>query len=229
MVVKIRTDGKILVGGYFGSYNGTPVIRFVRLNSDGSIDSNFSSGSGFSDLPYAIDIQSDGKILVGGLFTSFDSTTQNRITRLNNVPVQTTPPIPPLTTGEEGLIRYNRDISAFQGHNGTKWELLERATTPPTVLDTTGNIDIDFSGSTLRTQGTLTGNIVYTGSEYSAGSSVTIRVTNGSTQRNVAFPSGWKFVGEKPTNIASNKVAILTITSFGSTEADCVAAWAVSE
>ena len=79
----------------------------------------------------------------------------------------------------------------------------------------------------MRTQGALTGNITYTGSSYAPGSSVTIRVTNGSTQRNVTFPTGWLFVGEKPTNIAANKTAILTVTSFGTTEADCVAAWAV--
>jgi hypothetical protein len=29
--------------------------------------------------------------------------------------------IPPLTTGEAGLIRYNQDVDSFEGHNGVEW------------------------------------------------------------------------------------------------------------
>lgn len=97
----------------------------------------------------------------------------------------------------------------------------------PTTLATTGTVNIDFSGSNLRTQAALTGNITYTASNYAAGRSITIRVINGTTQRTLTFPSGWIFVGTKPTYIAASKRGILTITSFGTTEADCVAAWAV--
>jgi hypothetical protein len=100
-------------------------------------------------------------------------------------------------------------------------------TLPPTTLGTTGTINIDFAGAAQRTQAALTGNITYTASNYAAGRAVTIRVINGSTQRTLTFPTNWVFVGEKPANIAANKRGILTITSFGTTEGDCVAAWAV--
>jgi hypothetical protein len=98
---------------------------------------------------------------------------------------------------------------------------------PPTTLGTTGTINIDFAGAAHRTQAALTGNITYTASNYAAGRTVTIRVTNGSTQRTLTFPAGWRFIGVKPANIAANKVGVLTVTSFGTTEADCVAAWSV--
>jgi hypothetical protein len=100
-------------------------------------------------------------------------------------------------------------------------------TLPPTTLGTTGTINIDFAGAAQRTQAALTGNITYTASNYAAGRAVTIRVINGSTQRTFTFPTNWVFVGEKPANIAANKRGILTITSFGTTEADCIAAFAV--
>ena len=97
----------------------------------------------------------------------------------------------------------------------------------PSTLATTGTVDVDFNGNAVLTQGPLTGVVTYTGSSYTAGSSVTIRVTNGSTERSLSFPTNWVFVGTKPSTIAANKVGILTVTSFGTTEADCVAAWAV--
>lgn len=97
----------------------------------------------------------------------------------------------------------------------------------PETLGTTGTINIDFADSTYRTQAALTGNVTYTGSNYFNGRSVTIRVINGSTQRTLTFPSEWRFLGDKPTNIAANKIGVLTVASFGSSASDVVAAWAV--
>jgi hypothetical protein len=96
-----------------------------------------------------------------------------------------------------------------------------------TGLATTGTVNLDFSTDGYKTQAALTGNITYTASNYAAGRSVTIRVINGATLRTLTFPSGWVFLGTKPANIASSKVGVLTITSFGTTEANCVAAWSV--
>jgi uncharacterized delta-60 repeat protein len=82
--IQIQSDGKILVGGFFTSYNGTTRNRIIRLNSDGSIDNTFNIGTGFNDGVFTIKQQSDGKILVGGAFTSYNGTTRNRIIRLNS-------------------------------------------------------------------------------------------------------------------------------------------------
>ncbi|ANF49948.1 hypothetical protein A0O34_05145 [Chryseobacterium glaciei] len=79
----IQTDGKILVGGSFSNYNGVDRNRIIRLNTDGSVDTSFIIGTGFNDTVYTIALQSDGKIVVGGNFTSYNDIAQNRIVRLN--------------------------------------------------------------------------------------------------------------------------------------------------
>jgi uncharacterized delta-60 repeat protein len=84
--IAIQSDGKILVGGSFTTFNGTTVGRIVRLNSDGTLDTTFTTntGTGFNGVVEAIEIQSDGKIVVGGQFTTFNGTTVNYLTRLNS-------------------------------------------------------------------------------------------------------------------------------------------------
>lgn len=79
----IQSDGKIITGGDFFIYNGTPRENIARLNSDGSIDNSHNPGTGFNDRVYSIAIQDDGKIICGGAFTSFNGNTHNRIVRLN--------------------------------------------------------------------------------------------------------------------------------------------------
>jgi uncharacterized delta-60 repeat protein len=79
-----QADGKILVGGDFITYNGVTENRIIRLNSDGSKDATFVTGTGFNNTVRAIAIQTDGKILVGGSFSTYNGVTENRIIRLNN-------------------------------------------------------------------------------------------------------------------------------------------------
>jgi uncharacterized delta-60 repeat protein len=79
----IQSDGKILVGGAFSTYNGNTRNRIVRLNTDGTIDNTFSIGTGFNGTIIDIKIQSDGKILMAGFFTTYNGNSRNRIIRLN--------------------------------------------------------------------------------------------------------------------------------------------------
>jgi uncharacterized delta-60 repeat protein len=83
--VAIQSDGKIVLTGIFTSFNGSSANRLIRLNSDGTIDTEFlgNIGSGLSSIGFAIDIQSDQKILLGGDFDTFNSNTTRRVVRLN--------------------------------------------------------------------------------------------------------------------------------------------------
>lgn len=83
--IAIQNDGKVIAGGQFTQYNNIANINIVRLNNDGtgSRDNTFLSGNGFNSDVKKIVIQSDGKILVGGYFTSYNGSTANRIVRLN--------------------------------------------------------------------------------------------------------------------------------------------------
>ena len=86
-VVTIQSDGKIIVGGAFSIVNGYTRNRLVRLNSDGTEDTSFYTnlGTGFGgNWTYTVEVQSDGKIVVGGAFTSLNGNTRNRLVRLNS-------------------------------------------------------------------------------------------------------------------------------------------------
>ncbi len=79
----LQSNGKIIIGGWISSYNGTLVKHIARLNVDGSLDTTFNSGSGTNHTVSATALQSDGKILIGGYFSTFNGTGRNRIARLN--------------------------------------------------------------------------------------------------------------------------------------------------
>jgi len=95
-----------------------------------------------------------------------------------------------------------------------------------TLATATGTQNLDFTSQGYLTH-SITGNITYTASNYAEGKSLTIRITSDGTARNLTFPTNWVFVGAKPTSIAASKVAVLSVTSFGATEANTVAAYAV--
>jgi uncharacterized delta-60 repeat protein len=77
-------DNKILVGGVFTSFNGTPRNYICRLNPNGTNDATFNIGTGFNGGVETICLLPSGKILVGGNFTSFNGTPTNYICRLNS-------------------------------------------------------------------------------------------------------------------------------------------------
>jgi len=82
--IEIQSDGKILVGGEFITFTGSSQNNLIRLNSDGSKDTSFDIGTGFNNVVYSTEIQSDGKILVGGIFSTYQDLTQNSLIRLNS-------------------------------------------------------------------------------------------------------------------------------------------------
>lgn len=81
--ISIQPDGKIILVGNFTNYNGTSRIGIVRLLDDGSIDATFDPGNGASAIVRTVVVQSDGKIIVGGDFITFNNILYNRIVRLN--------------------------------------------------------------------------------------------------------------------------------------------------
>ncbi len=80
-----QTDGKYVIGGSFTSYGGVACERIARLNTNGSRDAAFTSGAGIgaNALVRYITLRADGKIWIGGSFTTYSGTARNRIARLN--------------------------------------------------------------------------------------------------------------------------------------------------
>ena len=83
----VQPDGKILIGGGFSFYNGAPVpICLMRLNADGTRDASFNpGGSGAKGNVFAMVVQPDGKLIIGGLFSAYndDESASDRVMRLN--------------------------------------------------------------------------------------------------------------------------------------------------
>ncbi len=82
--IAIQADGKVIIGGAFTAFDQVDSARLARLNSDGSVDTSFSTaiGTGLDDQPNSIYIQGDGKILLGGDFSTVSSTSRPRVARL---------------------------------------------------------------------------------------------------------------------------------------------------
>ena len=78
-----QPDGKFVVGGSFRRVNGVWVYRIARLNSDGSRDTGFDVGSGFNGTVRSVAVSDDGKILVGGHFTSYNGVSARSVVLLN--------------------------------------------------------------------------------------------------------------------------------------------------
>ncbi len=79
----LQPDGKILIGGGFQTYNGTPRNFIARVNADGSLDTTFGPGSGADNYVSALALQPDGKILIAGNFSTYNGTPRKGIARLN--------------------------------------------------------------------------------------------------------------------------------------------------
>ncbi|GEM_PF-4890971 len=79
----VQPDGKILVAGQFSSWAGVPQTNITRLNADGSLDDAFATNAFNNGANiWAVSMQSDGKILIGGSFSSINGQLRNGAARL---------------------------------------------------------------------------------------------------------------------------------------------------
>lgn len=128
--MSIQPDGKIIIGGWFDNFNGTVRNNIARLNVDGSLDQTFApitttstsdSGAGFNVT--ASVIQSDGKIIIGGQFTTYDGIPTNIVIRLNNNL------LPPIAFAQS--VCFNATISDLTALGANlKWYETATSTTP---------------------------------------------------------------------------------------------------
>ncbi len=163
-----QTDGKILVGGDFISYNGVTQTRITRLNLDGSRDTGFTSGTGFNGSPGIIKQQADGKILVGGNFSSYNGVTQSCITRLNidgsrdtsfNIGTGFNSTVTSIEVQPNGKILV---CGFFTSYNGLIQNRIARLNTDGS-LDTSFFAGTGFNGAVFSTATQSTGKIIVGG------------------------------------------------------------------
>lgn len=83
--VALQSDDKLIVAAQFVTVDGQARSKIVRLHPNGDFDTSFDPGTG-PNLQYAakIQLQSDGKIVIAGDFTSVNGVARNGIARLNS-------------------------------------------------------------------------------------------------------------------------------------------------
>jgi uncharacterized delta-60 repeat protein len=87
--VALQADGKVVIGGQFGTLNGSSRSGVARLLATGATDTTFNNGgTGTDGIVRCVAVQGDGKILIGGDFTTYrdsaNTHTRTRIARLNS-------------------------------------------------------------------------------------------------------------------------------------------------
>lgn len=85
-VCDIQADMRILVCGDFTTINGAARKQVARLESTGAVDLSFDLGTGLPPGGFirVITVLSDGKMFVGGNFSSVSGTAREGIARLNS-------------------------------------------------------------------------------------------------------------------------------------------------
>ena len=80
----LTSDGKIIVGGSFSSYQGDPINNIVKINPNGTVDTTFKMGVGFDNIVYDMIELSDGGFLISGAFKNYNGTPVNRLAKLSS-------------------------------------------------------------------------------------------------------------------------------------------------
>ena len=125
--VRVQSDAKILIGGQLTGYNNVKRAGIARVNSDGSLDSSFDPGSGTGEISMvtAMAIQPDGKILIGGQFTTYNGIARNGFARVNSDGALDNS-FSPLANGGVGAIALQNDGRIVIGGNFTAYQGVSR-------------------------------------------------------------------------------------------------------
>jgi uncharacterized delta-60 repeat protein len=81
--IAIQPDGQIVIGGTFIAYNGFARGGVARVLSDGSLDFTFDPGVGTGGNVFALALQPNGQIVIGGRFVQYAGNNRNFIARVN--------------------------------------------------------------------------------------------------------------------------------------------------
>lgn len=144
--VVLQPDGKIIVAGDFTFFNGQFTNYIIRLNSNGSIDNSFVPFAGPNNKITSCTLLQNGKIIIRGIFTSYDNISRNYIARLNIDGTLDTTFNPAITTTDfiySNIVEANNEdilFGAFFSHNGSSKQTVLRMKIDGTI-DTNFNLD----------------------------------------------------------------------------------------
>jgi uncharacterized delta-60 repeat protein len=139
----VQTDGKIILGGSFNSIHGSPRDSIARLNADGTLDSTFNLNLGSSTAVWALALQPDGKLLLGGVFNQAGGANRQNLARVN--PDGTLDSFVGNTNGRVFALCLQPDGKILIG--GTFTQVLSGTRNYIARLNSDGSLDTTFSPS----------------------------------------------------------------------------------
>ena len=150
--IKVLGDGKIIIGGGFGTYNGTTIQGLARLNSNGTLDTTFNVGGvGVQGAVQGISIQADGKYVLTGGINAYNGTPKFSVIRVNTDGTLDTSFTSPFTgqvfVEQSGLQSDGKIIIGGQFATGAYNNFAR--------LTTTGALDTTFNGGGTGSNGPI--------------------------------------------------------------------------
>ncbi|MBK8092937.1 MAG: hypothetical protein IPK32_13365 [Verrucomicrobiaceae bacterium] len=95
------TNGDICISGTFNTFNSAIAGHIAFVNADGTVDTSYAIGSGFNNAVNAIALDGQGRLHLGGYFTTYKGATATRYVILNaagNTPTDPGAPADALNT-----------------------------------------------------------------------------------------------------------------------------------
>lgn len=83
----VDADGRVLIGGKFTSVGGTARTALARLEANGALDTGFDANVQLAEAPEFLEVtdivvQTDGRIVIGGSFTTVGGAAGSSVARL---------------------------------------------------------------------------------------------------------------------------------------------------
>ncbi|MBN8458005.1 MAG: choice-of-anchor D domain-containing protein [Verrucomicrobia bacterium] len=153
--IAAQADGKILVGGEFSAVGGAMRNCLARLNANGTLDGAFDPNVQNPDdlaLVYSLCLQADGKILLGGIFSSVGGISRNGMARLNangsldgTFDPRTDPAVDSIALQTDGKILTGGTFFTMGGKNRYGIARLSNNVASTSTLIVTGTSQVDWT------------------------------------------------------------------------------------
>lgn len=129
--------------------------------------------------------------------------------------------------GYFGYVQVGQDSAYFVDHSGTSHYMLNDGLV---VLSGTNVVlDADPALPVYRTIN-LQGLTTFTTDNLASGRAISLRLVAGGSSRGLSFPDSWKWLGgSAPVSIPANKVAMVSVVAYGSTDSDVMAGWSYTD
>ncbi len=154
----LQSDGKIIVGGYTFTQSDDDRFILIRYNTDGSLDSSFGVNgivsplnNGHASFAYAIELQTDGKILLAGAIGNFAAVIRfNTNGSIDNTFGQNGETVYQIAGSANGItsMKIKSDgkiITAGNYYVDPNYHFIVQQ------LDSSGQVDLAFTGNSIQT------------------------------------------------------------------------------